>query len=371
MGRNRKHAIDLPPHVHRVVAKGKEYYFYQPFRGTKRQGERASLPRDPQSVEFWDALRKLAGTVPGYTGTIAAMVDAYLASPEFNPPEDGVKRKVLSESTRYTYKLHLSYVRMAIGQFRPDQIKPSAVLALRDEYADKPGTANMIIRSLSACYEWGRLRDFASANPAKGVPTFTLGEHEQWPEEMIDLLLAKASPLAKRFALLTLHTGQRISDVCRMTSADVVEGEIRVKQKKTGKELWIPLHAALKAELSGVDGPLLANARGGAFTTGSFRDLWDAEMGKGALKPISTAGLVPHGLCKNAHSRLREAGLTKEQIQAITGRSPRMVDYYSKGADQRLQARAGMAKLVENEAEKVLQSAEIDQQNQALSGEDL
>jgi integrase len=361
MARPRKHAAELPPYVHCVRAKGRLYYFYQPFRGTARQGERVSLPRDAQSVEFWDALRKLAGTVPGYSGTLAAMIDAYLASPEFSLPEDSVKRKVLSESTRYTYKLHLGYSRLAMGKFPPDAIKPSAILALRDEYAERPGSANMIIRSLSACYEWGRLGDFAMNNPAKGVPTFSLGEHEQWPEPMVDLLLAEGSPLIRRFAKITLYTGQRISDVCRMTTDDVVSGEIRVKQKKTGKELWIPLHPDLQAELDGVSGPLLANGKGRVFSSGTFRDVWDTELGGDKLSPIKAAGLVPHGLCKNAHSRLREAELSNEQIQAITGRSPKMVDYYSKGADQRVQARAGMEKMKEAGAKKVLQTVDIPQ----------
>ncbi|BBD37017.1 integrase [Aminobacter sp. Y103A] len=365
MARPRKHGAELPPHVHRVTAKGKTYFFYQPFRGTPREGARVPLPQDNQSVEFWDKLRQLAGTVPGYTGTLAAMIDAYLASPEFIPPDDGVKRKVLSESTRYTYKLHLNYSRMAIGKFPPDAIKPSAVLALRDEYADKPGTANMIVRALSACYEWGRLRDYAMNNPAKGVPTFELGEHKQWPEPMVDLLLGSATPLLKRFTLITLYTGQRISDVCGMTTDDIADNEIRVRQKKTGKELWIPLHATLQAELKGVDGPLLANGKGGAFSSGTLRDIWDAELGGETLKPIKAAGLVPHGLCKNAHSRLREAGLSTDQIQAITGRSPKMVEYYSKGADQRLRARAGMAKLAENDAQKVLQTLEESEQKQS------
>ncbi|WP_394891018.1 tyrosine-type recombinase/integrase [Mesorhizobium sp. AaZ16] len=289
------------------------------------------------------------------------MIDAYIASPEFSPPNDGVKRKVLSESTRYTYKLHLGYSRSAIGKFSPDVIKPSAVLTLRDEYADQPGSANMIIRALSACYEWGRLRDFATNNPAKGVPTFTLGEHEQWAEPMVDLLLAEGSPLIRRFALITLHTGQRISDVCRMTTDDVVDCEIRVKQKKTGKELWIPLSPDLQAELDGISGPLLANGKSKVFSSGTFRDVWDTELSGDTLAPIKAAGLVPHGLCKNAHSRLREAGLSTEQIQAITGRSPKMVDYYSKGADQRVQARAGMEKMKEAGVKKVLQTADIPQ----------
>ena len=100
-------------------------------------------------------------------------------------------------------------------------------------------------------------------------------------------------------------------------------------------------HPDLQAELKDVSGPLLPNGKGKTFSTRTFRQVWETELAGEELYPIKTAGLVPHGLCKNAHSRLRDVGLSKEQIQAITGRSPKMVEYYSKGADQRVQAPAG------------------------------
>jgi hypothetical protein len=62
MARKRKHSIELPEHVHRVMAKGNVYFFYQANRGTTRQGLRLALPRDPASVEFWDALRTIVET---------------------------------------------------------------------------------------------------------------------------------------------------------------------------------------------------------------------------------------------------------------------------------------------------------------------
>ena len=51
------------------------------------------------------------------------------------------------------------------------------------------------------------------------------------------------------FALM-LNTGQRRSDVHRMTWADVTGNTIRVVQQKTGAKLTIPFHADLRAILS-------------------------------------------------------------------------------------------------------------------------
>ena len=60
----RKHqrgAVTLPRGVHRVIARAKEYFYFQPGRGTKAQGPRVPLPKDVHSPEFWVELRKAQG----------------------------------------------------------------------------------------------------------------------------------------------------------------------------------------------------------------------------------------------------------------------------------------------------------------------
>jgi hypothetical protein len=47
MGRPRKARVALPLHVHAVKSRGKEYFYYHPFRGTLRQRERVKLPGGP------------------------------------------------------------------------------------------------------------------------------------------------------------------------------------------------------------------------------------------------------------------------------------------------------------------------------------
>jgi enterobacteria phage integrase len=51
------------------------------------------------------------------------------------------------------------------------------------------------------------------------------------------------------FALM-LYTGQRRSDVHRMTWADINGDSIRVTQQKTGAKLVIPLHKSLREVLA-------------------------------------------------------------------------------------------------------------------------
>src|SRR4051812_8014786 len=73
-------AIELPRGVHRVVARGREYFTYQSGRGTKHAGPRIKLPSDPHSPEFWTALRQAQGIVgPVATDTVGAMIDGFVA----------------------------------------------------------------------------------------------------------------------------------------------------------------------------------------------------------------------------------------------------------------------------------------------------
>jgi len=355
MPRKRKHGVELPPHTHRVTSKGNVYYFYQAFRGTSRQGQRFPLPRDPKSPEFWDAAMKLAGTVPGYSGTIAAMIDAYRSSPEFQPP-------AVSKNTQRIYNLYLDRARIAIGAEAPDAIRPAHIIALRDQYRDTPRAADSLVAALRACYTWGRPRDFCINNPCSKLPKLAGGgQHRPWPQPMVDLLIEHARWEVRRFVLLTLHTGQREGDVCRMALSDIEDGSIRVVQEKTGKELWIPISATLQpvideARAAGGD-CLIPRGNGEPFTANQFRALWGREMKRDVLKPIREAGLVPHGLCKNAHNLLFEAGNSNKEVGSVTGRSPTMVEYYGRAANQKALAKTAV-KRAENAA-KVLQTGVI------------
>src|SRR6476660_276651 len=91
MARPRKGRLHLPPHVHCTTARGRQYFTYHPFRGTKRAGKRIKLPGSPvqpngtPSPEWWAAYR-VAAAAPSSaarSGTVNALLLAYKASPEW------------------------------------------------------------------------------------------------------------------------------------------------------------------------------------------------------------------------------------------------------------------------------------------------
>ena len=79
--KSRRGAVKLPKGVHRIVARSRDYYYFQTARGTPQQGPRIPLPNDTQSPEFWNAIRQAQGIVgPVPTDTINALADAYEAA---------------------------------------------------------------------------------------------------------------------------------------------------------------------------------------------------------------------------------------------------------------------------------------------------
>ena len=115
-----------------------------------------------------------------------------------------------------------------------------------------------------------------------------------------------------------LFTGQRRSDVHRMTWADVTGDTIRVVQQKTGAKLTIPLHADLRAILSETKREhvaILTTEYGRAFTVDGFSGFMRDAI-KAAGLPLECQ---PHGLRKAAGRRLAEAGCTAQEIMAVLG----------------------------------------------------
>ena len=79
------------------------------------------------------------------------------------------------------------------------------------------------------------------------IPTAKGEGYHSWTESEI-AQFEHRHPVGSRarlaFALL-LYTGQRRSDVVRMGHQHIKDGGICVRQQKTGREVWIPVHEAL------------------------------------------------------------------------------------------------------------------------------
>lgn len=339
------------PHVHRKVAKGHAYYYFD--TGAKVDGRPvlARLPdiRDPIFAEAYQlavAARKKRRGIEGGK-TFDWLLRLFERSPEF---------KRLAKNSQKSYTRHLAYAsaafRDADGNSWPlGVVEADDVLLLRDHHAETPGTANAIVRAVSALYSWAKKpgRRYVAENPANGIDLLDGGEHQPWPDWLLEEALADAK--VRSIVGLFYFTGQRIGDVIRMQWTDVADGMIEVRQEKTDTLLSIPVHAELAAMLKDMPRKgftILSPGNGKAWSPGGLRSMlqaWAKERGQ---------KVVPHGLRKNAVNGLLEAGCSEAEAAAITGQSLKMVAHYAK---QRNQKRLGKAAILKFEAARQKRNA--------------
>lgn len=337
--------VELPPHVHRVVAKGRDYYYFQHARGTKFEGPRISLPRDPHSIAFWQAYGAASGLEEPAGRTFDDLIAAYRLSPEF---------RAKAIATQRDYDRYLTIIKEAWGPLLVSGVRPKHVLKLRDAWADVPAASNMLVSIAKLLINWGLLREFSDSNPCLVIPKLEMGDGgaRPWPAWAFELIQSHAPEGLRRAVWLARYTGQRQADVLRMSKADLEDGGIKVKQQKTGKELWIPLHVDLKEQMRGweVTPPwiFVQNARGEAYSTDRFRAAWSQMMMSTPASRIRTEGFIFHGLRASSVEKLREAGCGDREIEFVTGMSHDMITRYSRFADQRRLAKAAIHRLERN-----------------------
>jgi integrase len=150
------------------------------------------------------------------------------------------------------------------------------------------------------------------------------------------------------FAIM-LFTGLRISDSVRLGAQHIRNGVVSIRPQKTSRttavEVHIPLHPQLVEIIRKTPSrqlTFLVGKRGkplSAAVLGNMVRDWCDEIG---LSQLSA-----HGLRKAAGRRLAEAGATEKEIAAILGDTdPRAVAIYTRGADGKKLAAAGIEKVV-------------------------
>lgn len=216
-----------------------------------------------------------------------------------------------------------------------------------------PGAHNDLLKRFRILMRYAIDLEWRTTDPSRRIKPMKLGTYHTWNEEEIEQFEAAFGlGTRERTAFeLFLHTGQRVSDVCKMSWKDFNEerGTIRVVQTKGQDEQndtyleivcnpdLVEALAAWKATCLREKRPvslrqtIVTTERGGEYSAQTFGD-WMAKL-------IGTAKLpdrcVPHGLRKAACRRLAEAGCSANEIMSITGhKTLREVERYCKMADQ-------------------------------------
>ena len=351
--RGRRGSVDLPHGVHRVIARGRDYFYFQPGRGTASAGDRIPLPNDCHSPEFWTALRQAQGIVgPVATDTVDAMIDSYIAAWPSLP------RRLAPESQRH-YSRNLKLARQMWGKLPAKGLQPRHVQAVMTSLADKPGSANSFLSTMRALSAWARSNtDFIDASLCDGVKPFTMaGGHQPWTDEQIGAADKHLAGMVRRGVLLMLYTGQRGSDVVRLGPTMIDDGGFDLGwrgQQKTGERPWCPILPELAKEMETWEkrvGPFLLTERGKPFTRRYFANEFVEQKQALAKQGITVLeGTTLHGLRATACVRLKRAGLSDSMIGDIVGMSVQMVERYTRFENKRESGKAALILIAERRA---------------------
>ena len=387
MGRRRIAGVKLPEGVEKVRAKGRTYYYWNPGRGTGREGVRARLPdaqRHPVAfLKEIERLRSGGETIAYPARSVGMLVERYVDSLEF---------KNLSESTQASYGIHLRRFKENWGMLQADSLGTEGVLATRNALEATPGMANHMLSCGRTLWGWGILRDYAKQNPFQYVPELPVPDrgHVPWPGFIVDAFRDSAPPDLVRMMRLGIMTCQRESDLIRMGPEHHEELGIWCRPTKTRKKrkaFCIPLtreDAALLRRWA--ETPItftnsrwlkpierhradlyLYSPKGAPYTTTSLRAryhrwlrtdagkelcrLWQEWLAEQIRKyeweidPEDVQSPTIHGLRGTGILVRFVSGLSVDQIANEVGMSKQMVDRYMRFRDQVAIAAAGRARL--------------------------
>jgi len=322
---------------------GRERFYF------RRPGcPRAALPGPVGSPAFLAAYNAALANEPlpaatrnaPEAGTFNKLVLDYLASVHFKrtkPSSQAVTRSILERFAA------------AHGHRTVAGMKRKHVEAIISGMAETPAAANNLLRRIRMILKFAIAHEIVRTDVTQGIPFYREGTIHTWTDAEL-AAFEDRWPLGTRQRTayaLALYTGQRRSDVARMTWADydATAGTIRVRQMKTGVELLIPVHAALQDALEAWPRKhvaILANAAGRGTSIHGFGGFMAEAIAKAGLP----ARCVLHGLRKAAARRLAEAGCSTLQIMAVTGhRTLEEVQRYTAAAQQEPMARDAIARL--------------------------
>jgi integrase len=260
-------------------------------------------------------------------GSFSALCVSYYGSPEF---------RGLKASTQRVRHNILERFRAEHGHRLLKDLQRVHIQTIIGSKASTPEAANNLLKVLRVVLNHGVDADMIANNPAIRVKRYrSRGEgNHSWAENEITQFQTKhlIGTRASLALALLVYTGQRRSDVVRMGFQHVKGDRIAVRQQKTGRPLLIKMHPELIRVLAAVpksNMTFLMTEHGAAFSAAGFGN-WFRRMCDAA----GLSGCSAHGLRHAAGRRLADAGCSGHEIAATLGMSLKMVERYTKAADQ-------------------------------------
>jgi integrase len=149
--------------------------------------------------------------------------------------------------TQKDYGRHLDNLIACFGDSGLDTIEPADVAEYRDCRSAKV-QANRELALLSALWNWAREKGYTElANPVSGIKRNSeSGRSNIMTDAQYDSIFAAADQTVRDAMQLARVTGARISDLLNLRRTDVRDGELVVRQSKTGEPVRFRLTGKLK-----------------------------------------------------------------------------------------------------------------------------
>jgi integrase len=385
--------VTLPRGVEKSVKRKKNgkiytYYYWNPGRGTDREGDRIELPNADKNPEgFWREVKRRQDSTPTTypAGSIGDLISRYRASDEF---------KRTAAGTQSNYEVHMRRFedKGTWGLVMVRDLSPLAAQTARDSMKDTPVMANQMLSVGRTIWDWAIPLNIAKLNPFEKIRDFEIPDrgHVPWPAWVIEYVRLHASPDLVRMMRLGIMTCQRISDMVEMGPEHRDGHGIWSRPKKTKKRrraFLIPLTTADALELDRWaetpvtftnsrwkqpiarhrDDLYLYSPKAGQYTPDSLRARWGRwlatpegqmlckrwkEWVAGQVKkyfwdidPEDKDHPTPHGLRGTGILARAEVGYSTDQIANDIGMTRQNVDHYMRFRDQMKVAADGKKRL--------------------------
>lgn len=274
------------------------------------------------------------------TGTIAAMITAFLKSDRF---------LALSANYRAVIRHHADLIRDKGGKARAADLRIDHIK--RDLAPLGPHPANSRLKAWRLICAWGADAGLLAGDPSEGIKRKRGPKsdgHPPWTLDEIDRYRAHwhINTIQRRAFELLFWTGSRVSDAVALGRGSVGrDGVLSYRQQKTGEPAYVPWTCALPPFASATDHAQLHDAlrHAPAQMTYLCTEAGRTRSIKGLSNLISDAAKdagIPdrsaHGLRKSRSIALVDAGATTAQATAWTGHlTSAEFDHYAKARDRR------------------------------------
>jgi integrase len=233
----------------------------------------------------------------------------------------------ISPRTRRDYIKQIKRIERTFGDFPikalNDSRSRSVFLEWRDELARTSlRQADYAYATLARLLSWAHGRGLIASNPCSKAGKLYHGSRAAkiWKDDEVQRFLTTAPSYLGLAMLLAINTGQRQGDLLRLSWSSYDGAMIKLRQRKTGAYIPIPVSEALKKALDAAPrrSPIiLTNSEGNPWSESGFQGAWGKTTARAGIR-----GLTFHDLRGTAVVTLARAGCNEVEIYSITGHKP-------------------------------------------------